>query len=88
MRRRDDAHVDGALGVRAERAHDAALDHVEQLRLERQRHFADLVEQERAAARLHEEAVAALRCAGERAFAVSEELALEQRSPGAPRSSP
>ena len=56
MRRRDDAHVDRPLLVRADGADGSALENVEQLRLERRRHLADLVEEERAAAGLFEQA--------------------------------
>ena len=47
----EDAEVDLALLVRAHRAHDAPLENVEQLGLERGRHLANLVEEERSAGR-------------------------------------
>ena len=75
----DDAHVDLALLAGADRANAAALEHVEQLRLQRGRHLADLVEKQRAAVGLGEEAGAIGDRAGERAFDVAEQLALEQR---------
>jgi hypothetical protein len=54
------------------------LEHAEQFRLHGERHLADLVEEDRAAARRFEEAAVILGRAGERAAAVAEELALEQ----------
>src|SRR5262249_47187744 len=79
VRRRDDAHVHRALLRRADRAHRAALEDVEELGLERGRHLADLVEEDRAAVGLDEKARARARRAGERALHVAEELALEER---------
>ena len=77
--RGEDAHVDLALLVRADRADDAALEHVQELRLERGRHLAHLVEEQRAAVGLGEEAARALVAPGERALHVAEELALQER---------
>ena len=79
IRRGDDAHVDCHLGARAERAHLPLLEHAEDLRLERHRHVADLVEEERPASRLDEEAGPRFARVGERATGVSEQLALEER---------
>src|SRR5690606_33496241 len=64
--------------ARAERAHLARLERTEQLRLHVERQLADLVEEQRPAARLHEGAVAPLLRAGERAALVTEELALDE----------
>jgi hypothetical protein len=47
--RRDDADVDVRALVRADPLDDAVLEHAQELRLERQRRVADLVEEERAA---------------------------------------
>jgi hypothetical protein len=55
------------------------LQHAEELRLHRERHLADLVEQDRAAARRLEEPTVVLARAGERPAPMAEELALEQR---------
>src|ERR1041384_1187387 len=46
VRRRNDAHVDETLSVRADGAHDASLEHVEELRLKRRRQLSDLVEED------------------------------------------
>src|SRR5690606_14608997 len=54
------------------------LQDAEQLHLQRQRQLADLVEEERAAVRLLEQARLVARRVGERAAPVPEELALEQ----------
>ena len=51
VRRRDDAHVDRKRLRRADRPHLALLEHAQQLHLQRQRHVADLVQEERAAVR-------------------------------------
>ena len=65
--------------VRAHGAHLAVLQHAQQLRLELGRHVADLVEEQRAAVGLHEEAPARRGGAGEGALHVAEQLALQQR---------
>ena len=78
MRRRDDAHVDRAQRVAADAPHLAALEHAQQLGLQRGRRVADLVEQQRAAVRLLEEPRSRLHRAGEGAALVAEELGLEQ----------
>ena len=57
----DDAHVDLALLIAAERPHAPLLQHAQQARLQIERQVADLVEEQRAAVRLFEEAVARLR---------------------------
>ncbi len=76
--RGDHAHVDLAR-TRVADGHDLALlQHAQQLRLHAQRHLADLVEEDRAAARRLEEAAVILGRAGERAAAMAEQLALEQ----------
>ena len=49
VRRGDDAHVHLAIGVLADAADLAFLEHAEQLDLERERHLADLVEEDGAA---------------------------------------
>jgi hypothetical protein len=55
------------------------LEDAQQLRLDRERRLADLVEEDGAAARVLEEAAAIAFGAGERAADVPEELALEER---------
>ena len=77
--RRDHAHVDRQLVVRAEPLDLALLQHAQQLDLEAGRHALDLVEQQGAAVRMLELADAAPRRGGERAHLVAEQLALEQR---------
>ena len=77
--RGDHAHVDAARLRFAERAHFLLLEDAQQLDLERQRQLADLVEEERAAVGLDEEAAPRAVGAGEGALGVPEELALEQR---------
>ena len=57
----------------------ALLERAQELGLQRERHLADLVEEERAAVGLLEEARRALLGVGERAAHVAEQLALEQR---------
>ena len=64
--------------VAADRAHLALLEHAQELDLQLDRHLADLVEEQRAAVRLHEETRAAVGV-GERAAHVTEQLALEER---------
>ena len=58
MRRRDDAHVDLAIAGGAERLDLLAIDRAQQARLQLERQLADLVDEQRAAVRLHEGAVA------------------------------
>ena len=69
----------GELGVAADRPHAPLLQRAQQLGLQRQRHLADLVEEQRAAVGLREQARARRRARGERAAHVAEQLALEQR---------
>src|SRR5690606_14300454 len=78
VRRRHDAdvHLDGA--VPADAADLALLERAEHLRLSREAHVADLVEEEGAAVGLLELPDALLRGAGERALLVAEELALDE----------
>ena len=54
--RGDDARLERHLVVAADRAHLALLEHAQQLDLHLERHLADLVEEDRAAAGLHEQA--------------------------------
>ena len=82
----DDADV-GADGLAAADAGELALlQDAQQLRLQVERHVADLVEEERAAGRGLELADAALDGAGEGAALVAEQLALEQLVAGSPSS--
>ena len=77
--RGDEADVERHLAVAADRPHRPLLQRAQQLRLQRERQLADLVEEERAAVRLHEEARARAARVGEGAARVAEQLALEQR---------
>ena len=78
MRRGDEAHVDFHLFVAAHRLHALFLQRAKQLRLQRQRQVADLVEEQRALMRLLEQALRVVLGARERAAHVTEQLALEQ----------
>ena len=77
--RRDDAHVDLHRVVAAERLDRPLLQHAQQLGLRRQRQLRDLVQEQRAAVRGLEAALAAVGGAGERAALVPEQLRLDQR---------
>src|SRR6478735_6952020 len=79
VRRTDDAHVDRDLLPSADALDHALLQEAQQLRLQRRRQVADLVEEQRPAIRGLDLAERLLRGAGERALLVSEELAFEQR---------
>ena len=70
--RRQDAHVDLDEDVAADRLDLALLNHAQQLVLHLGRDVADLVEEERAARRLAEQAAPRPLRAGERALLVSE----------------
>ena len=74
----DHAHVDGAGALLADALEIALLQHAQQLALQLQRNFADLVEKQRAAVGELEAADAVAHRAGEGALDVAEELALEQ----------
>ncbi len=74
----DDAHVHIHRLRRAQRAHLALLQHAQQLDLQRQRHIADLVEKQRAAAGLLEQPGLRLAGAGERTLGMAEKFRLEQ----------
>src|SRR5262249_8732934 len=73
----DDAHVDSSRPCRADRKDLAVLQHAQQLCLEVGADLTDLVEEERAAGRALETTGARRERAGERAFFVAEQLALE-----------
>src|SRR4029077_15789161 len=76
--RRDDAHVDVDRRLAADAVELALREHAQEPRLQRQRHVADLIEEERAAIRLLE-ASAPLRIRSrEGAALVSEKLGLEK----------
>src|SRR5690606_4619072 len=76
--RGDDADIDADGALAAEAADLAVLEGGEQLGLERERQFRDLVEEQRASGGLLEETAVRLLCAGEGAAGVAEELALEE----------
>ena len=78
MRRRDHAHVDRDRLRRADRPHLALLQHAQELDLQRHRHVADLVQEQRAAVGRLEQALVRLHGAGERAPRVAEQLGLEE----------
>ncbi len=79
MRRRDHAHVDGNRLRRAHRPDLGLLKHAQELHLQRHRHVADLVEEDRPAVRGLEQSLVRLHRARERAARMAEELGLEQR---------
>ena len=74
----DDAHVDRDVGVAADAAEGARLEHAQQLGLEPRSHLPDLVEEQRAAVGQLEQSLAELLGVGERALLVAVQLALEQ----------
>ena len=74
----DDAHVHRPLLVGADRDHGAVLEHPQQLGLGRQRHVADLVQEQGAAVGELELALLGGVGAGEGALDVAEELGLDQ----------
>ena len=79
VRGRDDAHVVPLALAAAERHDLAGLEHAQELGLQRDRQVADLVEEQRAAVRRGERALAIAGGAGERALDVAEQVALDQR---------
>ena len=78
VRRRDEPHVDLDRRRAADGDDLALLEDAQQLHLDRERRLADLVEEERAAARDLEHAVLVADRAREAPLHVAEELALEQ----------
>ena len=78
VRRREHAHVDPLVLGGTERSHLVLLQHAQELGLQRQRELADLVEEDRAVVRLHEQAVLVDPCIRERTLLVPEELALDE----------
>src|SRR5262249_59917347 len=78
VRRRDEADVHLAPAVGADALHHAVLEHAQQLRLERERGLADLVEEQGAPVGQLELSFALGDRAGERAARVAEQLALQQ----------
>ena len=77
VRRCNEAYVDQDFLIGADGAHAQRLERTQQLRLHRQRHFRNLIEEQRAAPGGDEETFARLMCSGKRAFGVAEELAFE-----------
>jgi hypothetical protein len=82
----DQPHVDLHRLAAADAFELALLQHAQQLGLEGRRDVADLVEEQRAAVRHLEAALAVAHGAGEGALLVAEEFALQQRSRSARRS--
>ncbi len=82
VRAPDDAHVDGLRRVGAEPSHLAPLDEPQQLRLQLERQFADLVEHQRAGVGRFDHAHALAIGTGERALLGAEQLTFEQRRRG------
>jgi hypothetical protein len=83
IRRRDDAHVGSNRLEPTETPNLAVLEHAQELGLKLSRQLAELVQEERAVVRQLEKPGARVRCAGEGASFVSEELAFDQgRSDG------
>ena len=78
MRRRHDAGTEGDGRLAADASEAAVLDQPQQLCLQRQRHVADLIEEQRALARPLGIAEMALLGAREGALLVAEDLALEK----------
>jgi hypothetical protein len=76
--RADDADIDGVLLRGADLAHFLFLDRAQELHLHLQRQVGDFVEEQRSSIGRLEETVAVGLGAGERAFAIAEELALHQ----------
>src|SRR3546814_10753953 len=76
----DHAHVDPDQLAPAHAEELVLGQHPQQPGLQRQRHVADFVEEQRAAVGLLEAADMAFGCAGERAGLVAEQLAFQQRS--------
>ncbi|OLB62902.1 MAG: hypothetical protein AUI11_03695 [Acidobacteria bacterium 13_2_20CM_2_66_4] len=74
----DDAHVDAAREVLAHAPDFSLLDDAQQLGLRSRRQFADLVEKQRSAMRLLEDAGAIANGAGERPAHVAEQLRLDE----------
>ena len=64
--------------IGADRLHGLRLEHAQELRLRRERQLAELVEEQRAAARLDERALAIAVGAGERAADVAEQVRVDQ----------
>src|SRR4051794_15785179 len=77
--RRDHADVDVDLAARPKRRHFSRLQRAQNLGLRRQRHVADLVEQQSSAVREPQFPRITRQRAGECTLIVAEELALEQR---------
>ena len=74
----DDAHVDLAHLLAAQRPDFLGFEHMQQLDLQRQRQLADFVEKDRAFVGFEKQALAGAVGAGEGALGVAEELALQQ----------
>src|SRR5262245_59685425 len=77
--RGDDAHAHRLLDARTGTPELLLLQYAQELHLRGRRHLAELVEEQSAAIRELEAALAAIGRAGERAFFVAEDLALQQR---------
>src|SRR5580692_4344272 len=78
IRRRDDADVDRHLARRAEGSNGPLLQDAKELGLKRERHVADLVQEDRTPRRLRKEPHVRLLGIRKRAACVTEQLALEE----------
>ena len=75
---RNDAHINIDRLRRADRSHRTVLQHAQQFGLERERHVANLIEKQAAAVGRLKQALLRCGCPGERAFGITEKLALQQ----------
>src|SRR5262249_27966571 len=79
VRRRDDARVQRNVLETADTTERIFLEYTQQLCLKAELEFTDLVQKDRAASRLFEEALLARLCIGESALFVTKQLRLDQR---------
>src|SRR6185437_16594780 len=75
---RDDADVGPAHVLSSDRSHLLLLDRTQELHLHARRQLADLVQEKRAAVRLHDQAFRYADGAGERAFGMAEQLGFDE----------
>jgi len=72
------AYIDRSLDLAAQPSQFPVFKNAQQFRLSPDRHFADLIQQQRAALRQFKTSRAAFHCTGERAFFVAEDFAFHQ----------